>query len=611
LAAEKAMLAEPMKILLVEDNPGDALLIREMLADAGRHTFALERVAKLTDGLALLARGEVDLILLDLDLPDSHGLDTFISVHHQAPDVPVVILTGLADDALAITAVREGAQDYLFKNEITPALLQRSMRYATERKHAELAVQAERKKLFSLLNSLPAFVHLLREDYTILFANRRFKDIFGDPGSSPCYEIIHGRSEPCIACQTAQIIATRTPQQLEVTFPCNGRTYEIYRYPFCTDEGILVLNLGIDITARKLGEREIERHQKELQIILDSVPALIFYKDLNNRFLRINKAMAELSGLKVEEIEGKTAFEIYPGQANDYWRDDLEVSSTGLPKMNIIECVETAKGQKWVQTDKLPCRDEHDEIIGVIGFSVEITKRRTAEQKLLESEKNLRYLATQLLTAQEVERKRISSELHDELGHALLTLRVYLKGIEKHLLPSQVSLKREMRPMLNYIDKVVSNVRRLYLDLSPGDLEDLGLTAAMQSLIDEFATGHKKIKWTVNLDNIDNLFSEHSQTTIIYRLLQEALTNIGKHAEPTKVSIRLKKGADNILFTIEDNGKGFDVAQIFSPAKGMQRLGLAAMQERSKMLGGSAEIWSRAQQGTRITLNIPIPEGGK
>jgi PAS domain S-box-containing protein len=912
-----AMTAGPLHILLVEDNPGDALLIKEMLAESGRQTFTLEPVSRLSDGLARLAQGGVDLTLLDLDLPDSRGLETFSRVHEQSPEVPVVILTGLADDVLALTAVREGAQDFLFKNDITPALLRRSMRYATERKQGELALERERRKLFSLLNNLPAFVNLMREDFSIHFSNRKFKELFGEPGGKTCYEVVHGRNQPCADCQALNIIASRLPQQVEVTIPFSGRTYEIFRYPFCSDGSNLILNLGIDITdrkqaeeelrwemsvktavadlstalisqdsaiediarlllhhakeltsslhgyvavidpvsgdaisftltemmqdqcrvsgddcriafckgadglypgltgyalntleafytnapashpafgripeghipinnflsvptiidsriagqiavansqkdytphdlqaiqrlskyyalairrqrheqalreseerfrvifqqaavgfaqletatgrfvkinqkycdivgytegemlasdfmaithpddlqadmdnmqelregkirdfsmekrylrkdgrviwvkltvspmwhpgerpdyhiavveditARKQGERALQRQQEELQIILDSVPALIFYKDLKNHFVRVNKAMADLTGVAAEEIEGKTAFDLYPNQAEKYWKDDQAVISSGNPKRNIIETMDTPAGHRWVQTDKLPYRDEHGELIGVIGFGIDISKRRAAEQKLLESEKNLRYLATQLMTAQEAERKRISSELHDELGHALLTLRVFLKGIDKHLLPSQVSLKKDMKPMLKYIDKVVSNVRRLYLDLSPGDLEDLGLTAALQGLIDEFAARHKKIKWTVSLDDIDNLFAENFQTTIVYRLLQEALTNIGKHAEPTKVVIELKRSLNKILFTIEDNGRGFDVNEIFSSSRRKQTVGLAAMKERIKMLGGTAEIWSRQKLGTRITLNIPIPQGGR
>ena len=180
----------PMKILLIEDNPGDARLIREMLAEAETGSFALEWVPRLSDGLERLNQGEIDMVLLDLGLPDSQGLDTFIKAQAQAPQVPFVVLTGLADETLALSAMRQGAQDYLVKGATDPNALLRAIRYATERKKSEIALEAERKKLYSLLNSLPVFVHLKAADHRIRFANRRFIEVFGEPGDKPCYEVL-------------------------------------------------------------------------------------------------------------------------------------------------------------------------------------------------------------------------------------------------------------------------------------------------------------------------------------------------------------------------------------------------------------------------------------
>ena len=130
-----------IKVLLVEDNPGDARLIQEMLSEAGASAFALEQADMLSTGLERLAAGGIDAVLLDLGLPDSSGLDTFITVHAQAPDVPIVMLTGLDDAELAIKAVQEGAQDYLPKNKLDSELLVRTIRYAIERKKTETHIE--------------------------------------------------------------------------------------------------------------------------------------------------------------------------------------------------------------------------------------------------------------------------------------------------------------------------------------------------------------------------------------------------------------------------------------------------------------------------------------
>ncbi len=235
----------------------------------------------------------------------------------------------------------------------------------------------------------------------------------------------------------------------------------------------------------------------------------------------------------------------------------------------------------------------------------DITERKRAEEKLTESEKNLRRLTSQLLSAQEDERKRISMELHDELGHALLALKLQLESAEEQLLPQQVSLKDEVGKMLGGIYATIEKVRRLYLDLSPGDLEDLGLTTSLHSLIDDFAELQKNIIWTIKLNHLDGLFPLPTQTAI-YRIVQEALTNIGKHAKPKHVLIEIEREKQGVKFIIEDDGIGFEWDKVVIEKK---TLGLLAMEERVKILGGSFELWSRENQGTKISFAIPIPEG--
>jgi PAS domain S-box-containing protein len=146
-----------------------------------------------------------------------------------------------------------------------------------------------------------------------------------------------------------------------------------------------------DITERKKVEEELQRQKEELQVILDSVPASILYKDKENHFIRVNKICADLLGRPIEKIEGKSCFELFPpDQAEAYWRDDKEVIASGHPKRKIIEPVETPEGTRLVQTDKIPYRNGKGNVIGVIGFAIDITERKRAEKALRESEEKFK-----------------------------------------------------------------------------------------------------------------------------------------------------------------------------------------------------------------------------
>ena len=143
------------RVLLIEDNPGDARLMREYLNDPAGASFVIDHTATLADGLARLAQGGIDLVLLDLSLPDSPMPETFRRAHAAAPEVPIIVMSGLDDERFAMQTVQDGAQDYLVKGQVEPRLLVHAMRYAIERKRAEEALAQERDLFHTLLDNLP------------------------------------------------------------------------------------------------------------------------------------------------------------------------------------------------------------------------------------------------------------------------------------------------------------------------------------------------------------------------------------------------------------------------------------------------------------------------
>ncbi|MBA7704467.1 hypothetical protein ES703_113277 [subsurface metagenome] len=299
--------------------------------------LAWESVTTLKKGLARLAEGGVDLVLLDLGLPDSRGLDTFLKAFDQNPAVPYVIISGYDDEELAIQAVREGAQDYLVKAELNGSLLIRTMLYAIERKQAREKIQEQNKFLEGLLDSITHPFYVLDvQDYTILKANSAAG--FGPGGiGGKCYALTYHREEPCnnpeFVCPLKEVLRTKSSvviEHIHYDKDGNARYTEVHGFPLFDVDGNVVqmVEYNLDITERKrleqiiveTSERERTRIGQDLHDGLGQLLAGIKYMtDVLEKNLA-EKAMEEV--ISVREItkrldeaiqQTKTlAREIYP-----------------------------------------------------------------------------------------------------------------------------------------------------------------------------------------------------------------------------------------------------------------------------------------------------------
>ncbi len=240
-------------------------------------------------------------------------------------------------------------------------------------------------------------------------------------------------------------------------------------------------------------------------------------------------------------------------------------------------------------------------------LSLEVIEHMKAEEALRETEKQLRQLSASLLTAQETERRRISRGLHDGLGHSLVLIKLRLGLIGEELGEDQSAAKADCEDLSQFTDQVIDDVRRLARDLRPAALEDLGLSAALRCLVNNYIRNYGA-NVVSSLVDVDHLFSPDAEIAI-YRTVQEALTNVAKHAEAERVSLIAERHEGRISFVVEDDGKGFDVKEAVTKDASGTGFGLATMDERARMLGGSLSVWSEQGKGTRITLGISVPNG--
>jgi signal transduction histidine kinase len=225
--------------------------------------------------------------------------------------------------------------------------------------------------------------------------------------------------------------------------------------------------------------------------------------------------------------------------------------------------------------------------------------------ELRKSEERLHRLSSDLFSVQENERKRIAFELHDELGQSMAALKLQVGSIARRLgdvAPEELRLVcDEMRSNIN---QIIENVRRLARDLSPVVLDDLGLQAAIEYLVNNFSKIYN-VKIRYQHTDINHLFDEDSQR-IIYRILQEALTNIGKHAGAKHVSLVIQEEDRAVRFTVKDDGRGFNVQKTLDNKNADRGMGLEAMSERVRILGGKINLVSRPGIDTTVTFTAPI-----
>jgi PAS domain S-box-containing protein len=229
-----------------------------------------------------------------------------------------------------------------------------------------------------------------------------------------------------------------------------------------------------------------------------------------------------------------------------------------------------------------------------------------ANMEIKKSEERMRFLTSKILSAQEQERKRISYELHDNLGQSLVALKLELRTIQRMMPPSGPE-KEAFESTLNELNNIVENVRRISMGLSPLMLEDLGLVRGLKTLFEEICN-LEDIDCSFALEEISSLLSSDRQI-IIYRICQEIFGNAIKHAKASRIKLSIQNYDGGVQFSIMDNGIGFDVDQTMSSHLEGHGMGLVYMEEQVRMLGGTINIKSKKGKGTKTIINVPFNGG--
>jgi len=229
----------------------------------------------------------------------------------------------------------------------------------------------------------------------------------------------------------------------------------------------------------------------------------------------------------------------------------------------------------------------------------EMRGREQAEEEQRHSLKQLRALAARLQTAREEERTRVAREIHDELGQALTAIKIDLTALLPTAAVDPGSNLQRGQTVFKLLDEAIHSVRRIATDLRPGVLDDLGLVAAIEWAVEEFQT-RTGIESLVSLPDAD-LALDALSATALFRILQEALTNVARHAQATRVTVRLAQEHGDLSLEVRDNGRGIQEEQL----AGGRSLGILGMRERAILLEGEFSIGGTPENGTRVRVRIP------
>lgn len=471
---------QPIRILVVEDNPGDLFLFREFLHITNLPVTEIRHAADLAEAKQLLALHSTDLLFLDLSLPDSFGLDSYTQLQPLTQRVAVILLTGLNDTKIALQALVMGAQDYLVKGDFDEKLLSRAIRYSLER-----------------LRNL----QFLRE------SEERYRELFNN-NPMPMW-----------------VFDSKTLRFLEV----NAAAVQHYGY---TQEEFLT---------RSLADIRLEGNRDDL----------------------------------LREVE-----------AVGHSRDAI--------KKGILQHVK--RNGEVIFVDIAWHRISYKDQPAILVLANDVTERILLENELNEQQVTRQKQITEaVIVAQEKERTEIGKELHDNVNQILGASNLYINTAMTDDEMRQELLERSTE----LVSKAINEIRKISKSLITPGLREIGLIESIEDVIDDMKFAKEDLAIELDLQNISEEQIEDRRKLTVFRIVQEQLNNIVKHARATRVLIRLSMEGENIVMTVTDNGVGFDVSR---HRKGV---GITNIISRTELFNGTVEIQSQPGEGCTLSVSLP------
>lgn len=335
--------------------------------------------------------------------------------------------------------------------------------------------------------------------------------------------------------------------------------------------------------------------------LMDALPFYVMLVDKHHNILHANRAVRAHLGVDPKDIVGKYCPTVVHGLDKPIDACPLE-EAVERNRAVEREIFDTASG-RWIRSAIYPTKGSTADGRRVFFHMVtDITDRKQAEEELTSSREELRDLSRHLESIREEERTRLAREIHDEMGQSLTGLKIDVSWIARRLPKAQVSLLEKTGTMNELIDGAIETVKRMSSELRPGVLDHLGLAAAIEWQVQELEE-RTQIRFEFK-SSPKEIALDGGRSTTMFRICQEALTNVVRHANASKVRITLRREPGRVVLRISDNGKGIEEEQ----ASDSKAFGVIAMRERARSWGGDVKINGTPGKGTVVAVTIPLDE---
>ena len=597
---------DQLRIVIIDDETPHLVLMKRSILKEIQNAIT-DCFQEPKQAFSFIKKNPPDLIITDYLMPDIDGLELIRRLKQEEIDVPVIMITGHGDEYVAVNAMKLGVMEYLVKSadvfDLLPGIIKRVLR----EKELKNELEKARKRLQDIMER--TFNWIWETDLNGNFVY-----------SNPVVEKIIGYKPEEIANKHySDFFPKEERNKLVARFLNAKKGFFIFEHPFLhKDRNKLILETNVfpildkkgkilgyrgisrDISAKIKAELALKESEQQKELILDSSLDWIRYIDNQMRIIWVNKAVRSHLRVSFEKIKGQPCYEInlnrnIPCEGCPV----LKAKLTGNIERAVIKKPPFAGWEKETYWDVycVPLKDE----CGVITSFV-VVARNITEQK--EAEDRIRRLTHQLIIAHEQERRLISIELHDRIAQNLSVLRMGLDSIACEYGHLSEGITENIKYMAEILKQTITDIRNISYDLRPPELDQFGIIKAIFYLCKDISD-RSSLKLNFSVVGIKEIKFDPDIEINLYRLIQEVLRNVERHAKAKNVSVKILHSYPKLIIRVEDDGIGFNVEEQLKKGLQKKKLGLRSIQERANLMGGNLKIKSIIGKGTTVVLEVP------